>query len=156
MRVEYYKVPKDLFENSRYKTALDSDAKLLYALLLDRMELSRENGWVNGYGEIYLIYTRDDLCEILGLCRNTMTKAFRQLSDSGLILEKRQGRGLPNLIFIGKIQRDGTQDAPQEKCPSQAYPHNPQYPQPQLDSLPRFAKFANQEAQKMRIKTPKK
>jgi hypothetical protein len=106
----YYKIPKDLFENSGYKYTLNSDAKLLYALLLDRMELSRENGWVNSKGEIYLIFTRDELCEMLGLCRNTMTKAFRQLSAAGLIYEKRRGRGLPNLIFIGKIKQDVTFD----------------------------------------------
>lgn len=102
----YYKVPKDLFENSRYKTILNSDAKLLYALLLDRMELSRENGWVNENGEIYLIYTREEICNMLGLCVNTVIKAFHQLSESGLIFEKRQGRGMPNLIYIGKIVHD--------------------------------------------------
>lgn len=145
----YYKVPKDLFENSRYKTILNSDAKLLYALLLDRMELSRENGWVNEQGEIYLIYTRDDLCEMLGLCRNTMTKAFKQLSDSGLIFEKRQGRGLPNLIFIGKIQRDKMENPLQEKGSPQAYPQYPQNPQPENISVP-------SDSQNLRIKKRKK
>jgi|GEM_PF-236051 len=146
---KYYKVPKDLFENSRYKTILNSDAKLLYALLLDRMELSRENGWVNEQGEIYLIYTRDDLCEMLGLCRNTMTKAFKQLSDSGLIFEKRQGRGLPNLIFIGKIQRDKMENPLQEKGSPQAYPQYPQNPQPENISVP-------SDSQNLRIKKRKK
>lgn len=146
---KYYKVPKDLFENSRYKTILNSDAKLLYALLLDRMELSRENGWVNEQREIYLIYTRDDLCEILGLCRNTMTKAFKQLSDTGLIFEKRQGRGLPNLIFIGKIQRDEMENPPQEKGSPQTYPQYPHNPQPENISVP-------SDSQNLRIKKRKK
>ncbi|NJD02368.1 MAG: hypothetical protein FIA99_07200 [Ruminiclostridium sp.] len=145
----YYKVPKDLFESGRYKYALNSDAKLLYALLLDRMVLSKENGWVNERGEIYLIYTRDDLCEILGLCRNTMTKAFKQLSDSGLIFEKRQGRGLPNLIYIGKIQRDKTQNPSPEQSSSQAYPQYPHNPQPENISIP-------SDSQNLRIKKRKK
>jgi len=113
------------------------------------MELSRENGWVNEQGEIYLIYTRDDLCEMLGLCRNTMTKAFKQLSDSGLIFEKRQGRGLPNLIFIGKIQRDKMENPLQEKGSPQAYPQYPQNPQPENISVP-------SDSQNLRIKKRKK
>lgn len=146
---KYYKVPKDLFDSSRYRTMLNSDAKLLYALLLDRMELSRDNGWVNELGEIYLIYTRDALCDMLGLCRNTMTRAFMQLSDTGLIFEKRQGRGLPNLIFIGKIQRDEKTGMLQENshhksCPQ--YPQNPQVPKINVPS----------DSQILRIKKRKK
>ena len=35
---EYYQVPKELYTNLRYKTTINNDAKMLYALLLDRME----------------------------------------------------------------------------------------------------------------------
>ena len=43
---KYYQVPKELYTNLRYKTTINNDAKMLYALLLDRMELSRTNGWI--------------------------------------------------------------------------------------------------------------
>ena len=35
---KYYQVPKELYTNLRYKTTINNDAKMLYALLLDRME----------------------------------------------------------------------------------------------------------------------
>ena len=36
----------------------------------------------------------------------TATKAFKQLTDTNLIAEKRQGLGKPNLIYVGKIQHE--------------------------------------------------
>lgn len=35
---KYYQVPKELYTNPRYKTTINNYAKMLYALLLDRME----------------------------------------------------------------------------------------------------------------------
>ena len=100
---KYYQVPKELFTNLRYKTTLNNDAKMLYAILLDRMELSRTNGWVEDDGTIYLIFKREELSDILGLCETTVWRAMKQLKAVGLIGEKRQGLTKPNLIYIGKI-----------------------------------------------------
>lgn len=52
---KYCQVPKELYTNPRYKTTINNDAKMLYALLLDRMELSRTNGWIEDDGTIFLI-----------------------------------------------------------------------------------------------------
>lgn len=100
----FFKVPKELFENSEYNKKLNSDAKLLYAILLDRMELSRTNNWVNKNDEIYLIYTREDMQEMLGVSDKTVTKAIKQLTKMELVYEVRQGLGKPNIIYIGKIK----------------------------------------------------
>lgn len=102
---KYVKIPKELFINKKY-AHLNSDAKILYALLLDRMELSRRNGWVNEKGEIYLVLTRQEVMEMMGISDKTATKAFRQLKEAGLIEEERQGRGLPNLIYICRIEHE--------------------------------------------------
>lgn len=99
---QYIQIPKELFFNENYKN-LSSDAKLLYGLLLDRMELSRINNWINEKGEIYLIFTREEIQEILNISKPTCAKAFKQLTEKRLIIEKRQGLNKPNLIFIGHI-----------------------------------------------------
>lgn len=101
---KYYQVPKELYINSKYKTTINNDAKVLYAFLLDRMELSRINQWVDDDGTIFLIFKREDLADMLGICTTTIWRAFRQLKEVGLIDEKRQGLGKPNLIYIGKIE----------------------------------------------------
>lgn len=100
---KYYQVPKELYTNARYKTTTSNDAKMLYALLLDRMELSRTNNWVDSDGTIFLIFKREDLADMLGICTTTVWRAIKQLKAVGLIAEKRQGLNKPNLIYIGKI-----------------------------------------------------
>lgn len=113
---KYYQVPKELFTNPRYKTTLNNDAKILYAILLDRMELSRTNGWVEDDGTIYLIFKREELSDILGLCETTVWRAMKQLKAVGLIGEKRQGLTKPNLIYIGKIDCSDP-EKPQDDMP---------------------------------------
>lgn len=99
----FYQLPKELFINEKYKH-INSDAKLLYALLLDRKELSRSNGWVDKENQIYLLYSRDNIADMLGISRPTATKAFKQLIQSELIIEERQGLNKPNKIYVCRIE----------------------------------------------------
>ena len=101
---KYYQIPQELFINPLYKDNLNSDSKLLYGFLLDRMSLSAKNNWCDEDGNIYLIFTRKEVQEKLGLCYRTVTKAFKQLTNAKLIYEKSQGANKPNLIYVGKIQ----------------------------------------------------
>ena len=110
---KYYQVPKELYTNPRYKTTINNDAKMLYAMLLDRMELSRTNGWIEDDGTIFLIFKREDLSDMLGICSTTVWRAIKQLKEVGLIEEKRQGLNRSNLIYIGKIDYS----VPEEKEP---------------------------------------
>lgn len=102
----YYQIPQELFVNSLYKEKLNSDSKILYAFLLDRLSLSQKNHWFDEYGRVYLIFTREEVQDKLCLSEKTVTKAFKQLLEVNLIAEKRQGLGKPNLIYVGKIQHE--------------------------------------------------
>jgi len=101
---KYYQVPQELCENPLYKYNLNSDSKLLYGFLLDRITLSQKHNWYDKEGNIYLIFTRHEVQDKLGLSDKTVTKAFNLLAEANLIFEKRQGLGKPNLIYVGKIQ----------------------------------------------------
>lgn len=102
----YYQIPQELFVNSLYKEKLNSDSKILYAFLLDRLSLSQKNHWFDELNRVYLIFTREEVQDKLCLSEKTVTKAFKQLTDTNLIAEKRQGLGKPNLIYVGKIQHE--------------------------------------------------
>ena len=102
----YYKIPQELFVSSLYKDKLNSDSKILYSFLLDRLSLSQKNHWIDTERNIYLIFTREEVQEKLNLSDKTVTKAFKQLNDVGLVQERRQGLGKPNLIYVGKIQHE--------------------------------------------------
>lgn len=102
----YYQIPQELFINKLYKEKLNSDSKILYAFLLDRLSLSQKNHWFDELNRVYLIFTREEVQDKLCLSEKTVTKAFKQLTDTNLIAEKRQGLGKPNLIYVGKIQHE--------------------------------------------------
>ncbi len=101
---KYYQIPQELFINRLYKEKLNSDSKILYAFLLDRLSLSQKNHWFDKEGRVYLIFTREEVQNKLCLSEKTVTKAFKQLTDVNLIAEKRQGK--PNLIYVDKIQHE--------------------------------------------------
>lgn len=101
----YFKIPKSLFGNPNYKGLLP-EAKLIYAFLRDRMELSNKNGWINEQGNIYLLFTRTNIAELLEMSLPSITKCFKQLNEYKLIKEVRQGLGKPNIIFIAHIELD--------------------------------------------------
>lgn len=98
----FYQVPKELFANPNYEK-LNSDSKLLYALLLDRLSVSMKNEWIDEDGNIFLIFSRKEAGEKLNLSDKTVTKAFRELNNVKLIYEKRLGLRKKNIIYVGKI-----------------------------------------------------
>ena len=102
----YYQIPQELFDNSLYKDILNSDSKILYAFIIDRLTLSQKNNWIDSENNIYLIFTRQEVQNKLGLSEKTVIKAFKQLAEARLIFEKRQGLGKPILIYVGKIQHE--------------------------------------------------
>lgn len=103
---KFYQMPKEPFINPKYKE-LSSNAKLLYTVLLDRKELSRKNNWVNEHGHVYLIYTRENIAELLGVSMSTTTRTFNELTRSGLIEEERQGLNKPNKIYVLRLDNSG-------------------------------------------------
>lgn len=102
----YYQIPMELFFNTKYKDKLNSDSKILYGFLLNRLTLSAKNNWIDKDNNIYLIFTRKEVEKLLNLSDKTVTKAFKQLKNCKLIHEKRQGANKPNLIYVGKIEHD--------------------------------------------------
>jgi DNA-binding transcriptional regulator YhcF (GntR family) len=94
----FYQMPKFLFEGELRN--LSNDARVLYSLLKDRHELSLKNNWINEEGEVYFIFSRESMCEVLGLSDKTVTKAINHLKKHDLIEEERRGQGKPNLIFL--------------------------------------------------------
>lgn len=101
--MEFFQLYKFLFKDKRYKS-LSSDARILYAILSSRNQLSKINGFRDKDGNVFVIYTRKDLSEEANLSENIIAKSMRQLREQGLISEKKQGRGLPNRIYITEIQ----------------------------------------------------
>lgn len=95
----YFRVPKFLTTEAFGK--MSSDAKIVFGVLIDRVTLSRKNNWVDEKGRVYLYFTIEEGCGLLGKSRPTVMKALAELEKSfGLIQRKKQGLGLPDKIYI--------------------------------------------------------
>lgn len=98
---QFYQIPKILFTSPAYKD-LSNDAKIIYAFLKDRMELSRKKGWQDENGDIFLLFTQDNIAELLNVSTSTASRAMKQLKEHCLIDIVRQGLNKPNKIYIHK------------------------------------------------------
>ena len=96
---------------------LTPTAKVVYALLLNRMELSRKNGWVDEEGQVYLIYSREELAQDVGVSEKCVTAAMKDLRQKKLVWEVRRGLGRPNLIFLALLDPAEGKEAPRSGEP---------------------------------------
>lgn len=62
----FYRIPKALFTDERFKS-ISAEAKILYGILLDRMSLSRKNGWLDEQGRVFIIFTLEEVMEAIEL-----------------------------------------------------------------------------------------
>ena len=63
-RYAFFRIPK-IIMTEPYFDAMSTDAKMLYGLMLDRLSLSRENGWVDENERVYIYFTIEDVCDSL-------------------------------------------------------------------------------------------
>lgn len=97
----FYQIPKALFNNPVYKN-LSLGAKAAYAIMRDRLDLSKKNGWADEKDRIYLLFTNDNLAELLEVSEKTIRRYKKELEQHNLIVNKRQGQNKPNRIYILK------------------------------------------------------
>ena len=116
----YMAIPKAVLA----RTSINETAKIVYTMLLDRAKLSLQNdGWVDGQGHVYIIYTIASLAQAVKKSEMTVKTALAALERDGLIRRKRQGPGMPNRIYVmvpvvpdqdSKLAARGTADQPRE------------------------------------------
>ena len=92
--VSFIWLPNFLFEAPTF-TPLSNEAKVLYAFILCRTDLSRKNGWADEYGRIYLYYPINEVVELLHCGRQKAVNTLRELQYAELIEIKKQGCGKP-------------------------------------------------------------
>ncbi len=96
----FYRIPKILFSEERYKH-ISSDAKLLYGILLDRMGLSIRNGWLDDEDRVFIYFTIEEICEELHCANKKAVGLMNELEHkAGLIERKRQGLGKPSRLYL--------------------------------------------------------
>lgn len=85
----FFRIPKVLYIDPIFKN-LSSDAKVLYGILLDRMELSMKNGWVDENNRVYIYFTIESIMEVMGWGNKKSVKVLSELdTEKGIgLIEK--------------------------------------------------------------------
>ena len=108
----FFRIPKALFSEKEF-ASLSTDAKLLYGILLDRISLSKKNGWIDGDGYVYIIYTIAELQELLRMLQQTDTQEsevrtfIREIRQYATIqeLDETVLNRLINRILVGEVKK---------------------------------------------------
>ena len=74
--------------------------KLVYAVLLDRAQLSQANGWADDNGQIYIVFPIVEIANAIDRSPMTVKNALTELETVGLIERRRQGFSQPNRIYV--------------------------------------------------------
>ena len=94
----FYRIPKVLFEAEGVN--ISTDAKLLYGILLDRMQLSAKNGWLDEQGRVYIFFTVKQIMQAMGISNKTVTKLLAELEREGFIRREKTGLTKPDRIYV--------------------------------------------------------
>lgn len=101
----FYRLPKVFFTSERYKK-LSNDAKIAFAILQDRLELSIRNRWFDEEGNIFFLYGNQQLGDILNCSKPTVIKIKKELHTAELLEEKRMGLSQSNRLYLLKPVAD--------------------------------------------------
>ena len=102
----FYMIPKEIVEDKPF-CELSDGSKLLYSIILDRVKLSRKNGWIDDKNRVYIIFTVEEVQNTMRCAKQKATKLMQELETIGLIEKKRQGLGKPNLLYVKNFVRKG-------------------------------------------------
>lgn len=95
----FYMIPKEIVEDKPY-CDLSDGSKLLYSIILDRVKLSRQHGWIDEQNRVYIVFTLEEVQRTMRCAKQKATKLMQELEAIGLVEKKRQGLGKPNLVFV--------------------------------------------------------
>ena len=84
---------------------LSYTAKLIYAVLLDRTNLSKVNGWIDEQGRVYITFSLESIMETIHKTRTPVKNAMRELYNADLI-ERKRNYSAPNTIYV-KLPTEG-------------------------------------------------
>ena len=100
----FTRLPNFLFEAPTFKL-LSNEAKVLYAFILRRTELSRKNGWADDCGRIFLYFPICEVVTLLHCGRQKAVNTLRELQYAGLVEIQKQAVENPTAFSQNPMKR---------------------------------------------------
>lgn len=114
----FFRIPRALMKDARFH-GLSTDAKLLYGLMLDRMGLSLQSGWLDAENRVFIYFTLDEIQDTLVCGHNKAVRLLAELEKYTLIERVKQGQGKPAKIYVKNFVSpdDDAEEAAPEDTP---------------------------------------
>ncbi|WP_051563160.1 replication initiator protein A [Butyrivibrio sp. LB2008] len=96
-------IPKEILTGEKF-SSLSPSAKILYAVLLAKMEEAGRHNWFDEDNRIYIIYPLREIEEDINYSKHTVIDCMNELEDIGLIF-KIQTKGKPSKIYVKNFNR---------------------------------------------------
>ncbi|HFI0635568.1 TPA: replication initiator protein A [Streptococcus suis] len=103
------KVKEKIKKTSQYARKLSNDAKLAYGIFYNRCLLSIRSynqgiqDYVDDNGSVFMVYTVEDLMDVLDKGKMTVHKIKKELREVGLLREVSQGANRPNRLYLQNV-----------------------------------------------------
>ena len=91
----YLALPKELL-----KLNISPTAMVVYALLLDRANLSQKNSWTDEKGRVYVHFAFESIAMYMGFSEATARRALKELEKQELIYKVPTGYMKPYQIYL--------------------------------------------------------
>ena len=79
---------------------ISNTSKILFALLLNRTNLSQKNAWEDDAGHVYCVYTIEDMAKDMNKCETAIKNSLNELTKAGLLERVRVEFGRANHLYI--------------------------------------------------------
>ncbi len=118
LRTRHLTLPMDTFE-----WGLHTHALLVYSLLMNRMRLSRKNGWKDEEGQVYVNYSVKNMAEDLRLSQATVKRMLRQLEQGGYLRRACRGeKAVRYYLYFPTGWLGETEKQPRSQRPAETKP----------------------------------
>ena len=110
----FFQFPKVLYYSQKYKKKLSLSAKAAYMVLMDREEYSLKNEWIDENGNVYFIFTNQELADLLDVSPRTVINIKKELENANLLLQKKMGfnpktgKNEPNRLYLAELEVSAT------------------------------------------------
>ena len=91
----YYPLPQFILQ-----LKISSTSKILYALLLNRTNLSQKNGWKDDDGYVFVVYPLEELARDMNKGQTAIKDALKELKEQELLESVRPEYGRANHIYV--------------------------------------------------------